>query len=118
MIGKRSSLKDIVPHGLKEGMSVTRPADSRRYYVIAGNGLEFARWVKLRGKNLQACIYLGTVEGMKGLSFANPEIELVVVGAGWKEKGEAFWEAAHALISRYCLDKRKHDCLRDDVYGL
>lgn len=87
--------------------------------MLARSEREFVQWVRLRKKNLQACTYCGTAESMRGVGFSNPEVELVAVGKGrsdWAEgKGQDFWEAGSVLIGKYCIEKRKNDCIRDVV---
>lgn len=97
------------------GMTASRPPDMTKYYVIAPTQVQFAMWVKKHKHNLQHCNYIGTSAGMKGLGFHNPEIELVIVNDGHRGKGEEFYQDACALVSRYCIDKRKHDCKREEV---
>lgn len=105
----------VAASGLPEGMSASRPVDRTKYYVIAPSQGYFTRWVKKTGKNLQSCNYIGTIEGMYGLSFESPEVELVILAAAHHDKGEEFYQEACRLISRYCLDKRVRDCKHERV---
>lgn len=103
------------PSNLPPGMSAARPSDSTKYYVIAPSQKQFLLWVKLEKKNLQSCNYIGVIAGMHGMGFESPEVELVIINGGHIGKGEEFFQEACRLISRYCVDKRKGDCIRVEL---
>lgn len=106
-IGNRDRIN--ADHGNPLGMSVKKPQDTRRYYVLALNQRSFIEWVKREKKNLQACTYCGVESGMVGINFTNPEIEMVVI-SGWADgKGQNFLEAGSTMIAHYCQDKRVHE---------
>lgn len=98
-------------------MTASAPQNSIKYYVLARSQQDFLVWVKgLGGKvKLQDCNYIGTIAGMQGLCFASPEVELVALSGYFEGKGEEFLQEACRMISRYCLDKRLHDCKRGAI---
>lgn len=99
------------------GMTASAPQNSIKYYVLARSQQDFLVWVKgLDGKvKLQDCNYIGTIAGMQGLCFASPEVELVALPKYFEGKGDEFFQEAARLISKYCLDKRVHDCTRGGI---
>lgn len=80
----------------------------RRTYVLARDERAFLIWVKTYGQKLQDCNFVNLMgaEGIAGIHFTDPTVELQVI-VGWEtSKDDNAIQAGCVLIARYCLEKR------------